>query len=445
MPSFRDLLRRVIDFFTTPKKHAGTSAAFTTKDSPSSTGQQRGAVGERSETASEDAVVADKVKPLKPDHRRLALRDPRLKPRPKPKTPAWPRPPRRSVMPEDEAKRFFSDTMRSRNRGLRDLVTDPAQLKRFVLPPWETEEQVAEALGMSLKELRFYAIHRRAERYPHYVAFTMPKRNGGERLIMAPKRRLKELQRKLLALLVHRLPVSKYAHGFRRGSSIKTAAEPHVGKKIVLHLDLTDFFHSVTFARVRGLLIALGYGYVVATTLAVLMTEAPRQPVYVDGTLYHVPTAQRRCVQGAPTSPGLCNTMALRLDRRLAGIGRKLGFAYSRYVDDLVFSGDHPERINKLRFLATRIVREEGFEVNADKTRFARRGGCQRVTGVVVNSVLGLSRQERRRLRSLIHRLKHDQLAGRPDDGRLAYLRGKLAYLNMLNEDQAAKLRARLT
>ena len=389
--------------------------------------------------------MAEKVKPLKPKQRRLALRDPRLQPKEKDKrTPWWQRRKREKVLTEEEAKRLFGDTMRTRNRAIRDLLPDPDQLRRYGLPPWETEEELAEALKISLKEMRFYAIHRRAERYPHYVAFTLPKRSGGQRLIMAPKRRLKEIQRRLLGLLVRRLPGSDQSHGFRPGSSVKTAAEPHVGKRIVLHLDLQDFFHSVTFARVRGLLIALGYGYPVATALAVLMTEAPRQPIEVEGTVYHVPVGHRRCVQGAPTSPGICNTMALRLDRRLAGLARKFGFAYSRYVDDLIFSGDNPDLVNKLRHLVGQVVREEGFEVNRTKTRIFRSGGCQRVTGVVVNEVMGLSRQERRRLRSMIHRLKQGQAAGQPDDGRLAYLRGKLAYLAMLNPEQALPLKARM-
>lgn len=388
--------------------------------------------------------MAEEVKALKPKHRRLALRDPHLQPKEKPKPHTWPRPKRQSVLTEKEAKRLFSDTMRTRNRDLRDLLPDAAQLEHYGLPLWKSEDELAEALNITPNELRFYAIHRRAERFSQYVTFTLPKRNGGERLIMAPKRRLKELQRRLLTLLVHRLPVSEHSHGFRTGRSVKTAAQPHIGKKIVLHLDLKDFFHSVTFARVRGLLIALGYGYPVATSLTVLMTEAPRQPVEVEGTIYHVPVGPRRCVQGAPTSPGLCNAMALRMDRRLAGLAAKFGFAYSRYADDLIFSGNDAACINKLRHLASQIIRAEGFEVNRDKTRLLRSGRCQRVTGVVVNRVMGLSRQERRRLRAMIHHLRRDQAADQPDDGRTAYLRGKLAYLAMLNPEQALRLRARM-
>src|SRR5262249_37185082 len=135
--------------------------------------------------ARRDRLMADKPRPLKKKHLRLALRDPRLQPKPKPKPNVWPRPRRKSVMAEAEARRLFSETMRTRNRALRDLLTDPQQLKRYGLPRWQTEEDIAEALGVAMNEFRFYAIHRRAERFPHYVAFTMPKRTGGERLIMA--------------------------------------------------------------------------------------------------------------------------------------------------------------------------------------------------------------------------------------------------------------------
>lgn len=103
----------------------------------------------------------------------------------------------------------------------------------------------------------------------------------------------------------------------------KPGAQVHVGKPMLLKMDLKDFFPPVTYARVRGLLIAYGYGYVVAATLAVLMTEALRQPVEVGGTIYHVPVGPRTCGKGAPTSPGLCNALVLRLDRRLGGACEK--------------------------------------------------------------------------------------------------------------------------
>ena len=392
-----------------------------------------------SETAEERVDVSGG--PLKEHNLRRALRDKRLLPKIKSPARQLGLTKRNKVMSVTEAERLFAGTMRSRNRNLRDLLTDEQQIKRYGLPVWKTEEDVAQALGISLKELWFFAIHREREQQPHYVTFSILKRAGGKRLIMAPKRRLKTIQRKLLALLVEKLPVHEKAHAFRRGRNVRTGAEPHVGKGVVLRLDLEDFFPSVTFARVRGLLIAYGYGFPVATTLAVLMTEAERQPVAVDGKVYHVPVGLRHCAQGAPTSPGLCNVITLRLDRRLSGLAKKHDFVFTRYADDLTFSSDAGRAaVQKLRIAASRIISEEGFTVNAAKTRAATQSSRQTVTGVVVNKNLGLSRQERRRLRAMAHRLRQQHAAGSAAPGELAEFRGRLAYLSMLNPEQAARI-----
>ena len=90
---------------------------------------------------------------------------------------------------------------------------------------------------------------------------------------------------------------------FVKGRSVATNAAPHVAKPVVIKLDIADCFPTIHVARVRGLLIGCGYSYPVAQTLAVLMTEPPRQPVEVEGTLYHVPVGPRVCVQGAPDQP----------------------------------------------------------------------------------------------------------------------------------------------
>src|SRR5262245_46947135 len=378
--------------------------------------------------------------PLKPEHRRLALRDKRLlpKPPPDPSQRRWPPPPRPKYLAESEADRLFSASLRTGNRNVMDLATDDAQLQRYGLPVWKTEEDVATALSLPLGQLRHLSQHRHRETAPHYVTFAIPKRTGGERLIFAPKRRLKAVLRTLDRLLVSKLPRSEHAHGFVRGRSIATNAAPHVGKAVVLHFDIKDCFPTIHFGRVRGLLLALGYSYPVAAALAVLMTEAPRQPVAAEGKLYHVPTGPRVCVQGAPTSPGLCNAILLRLDRRLAGFATKHGFAYTRYADDLAFSGDNAAKVAKIMKLVPEIVAAEGFAVNAEKTRILRGGRRQAITGVVVNKAMGLSRQERRKLRAALHRQR--TAGGAADMGEQLRLHGKLAYLYMLNRAQAIAL-----
>ena len=376
---------------------------------------------------------------LKPSQRRLALRDPRV---PVQAHPEQHRRRRARVLPGDEARRLFAGTLRTADANLRHLATDEAQLGRYGLPVWRSEAELAQALGLTLKTLRHYSIHSARERVPHYVMFAVPKRSGGERLIMAPKSRLKAIQRRLNALLVAKLPASEYAHGFVARRSVRSNALPHVGKAVILHLDLKDFFPSIHFGRVRGLMIALGYGYPVAAALAALMTESPRQPVVAGGVRYFPPVGSRACPQGAPTSPGLSNAIVVKMDRRLAGLARRMGFAYTRYADDLAFSGDDAGQVHALRCLAQRIAEDEGFTLNHAKTRLLRRGTPQRVTGVIVNDVLGLSRQERRRLRAALHQAS---LRARSAGGALqidATLRGKLAYLKMLNPAQAARLTA---
>ncbi len=389
-------------------------------------------------------VVDTSGGPLKAGHRRRAIRDPRLLPKKKPALSVYAHHGKRNtVMEASLANRLFSASLRTRNRQIRDLLTDEAQLARYGLPVWRNEEELAGALGIAVGRLRYFSIHRIRERTCHYVTFAVPKRKGGERLIMAPKRELKAIQRELLALLVTRLPTSPQAHGFLRHRSVRTNAEPHRGQGVLVQLDLTDFFPSVHVGRVCGFLVSVGYGYVVAQTLALLMTEAQRQRVDIDGQVYFVPVSARHCAQGAPTSPGVCNALLLRLDRRLNGLARRFGFCYTRYADDLTFSGDDLDVVHKLRAAAEFIVRDEGFQINRAKTRISRSSARQVVTGVVVNDVVGLSRQERRRLRAAIH-----QLGLESDPARRAALdacvRGKLAYLQMLNPSQAAKLRAGL-
>lgn len=381
--------------------------------------------------------------PLKPQHLRRSLRDPRLLPKQKPKVTSyvWPRPKKPVIIPRAEAERLFSGTLRTRNRNLRDLAIDEEQLARYGLPAWKSEDEIAQALGVPLKQLQHYSFHRQRETSPHYVTFAVPKRSGGERLIHAPKRRLKALQRRLHDLLVGRLPTSQQAHGFRPQRSVATNAAGHAAKEVVIKLDLKDCFPSISYARVRGLLISLGYGYPVAASLAVLMTEPPRQPVEAEGKVYYVPVGPRVCVQGAPTSPGLCNAVLMRLDRRLAGLAGKHGFTFTRYADDLTFSGDDRAKVKLLITIANRIVREEGFRLNRKKTRVLRRSQRQQVAGVVVNQQPAMPRRERRRLRAAVHQFVRD---GGKDRAIRRRLEGRIAYLNMLNPAHAAPLRAAL-
>jgi hypothetical protein len=141
--------------------------------------------------------------------------------------------------------------------------------------------------------------------------------------------------------------------------------------------------------------------------------------------------------------------VARRLDRRLNGLAVKLGLTYTRYADDLTFSGDGElnGRVGYLMARVRQIAAEEGFAVNAKKSRVQRRNTAQRVTGLVVNDRPGVCRKEVRRLRAILHRARAEGLesqnrAGRPNF--LAWLRGKIAYIGMARPEVGAQLAAQL-
>src|SRR5262249_13182672 len=136
---------------------------------------------------------------------------------------------------------------------------------------------------------------------------------------------------------------------------------PHVKKKVVCNLDLEDFFPSITFARVRGLFHRLGYSPEVATLLALLSTEPPRVKAELDEKHYFIAVGERALPQGACTSPAITNLVCRRLDARLAGVAKKWGFAYTRYADDLTFSGDAVKDVGALLWGVRRILASEGF------------------------------------------------------------------------------------
>jgi hypothetical protein len=303
------------------------------------------------------------------------------------------------------------------------------------LPPLDTAQQLAEALGLTIPQLRWLAYHREAATRIHYRRFTIPKRNGKERPIWAPLPKLKAAQRWILHNIVEKLLVHGAAHGFLAGRSILSNARVHTNARIVLKMDIESFFPTVTLRRAKGIFRKAGYREQVATLLALLCTEAPREIVQHQGKEYYVALGPRCLPQGAPTSPALTNTLCLRLDQRLTGLARKLGWRYTRYADDLTFSlpdgHQGPPNLGKLMGVVRRIVEEEGFAVNPHKTRVHRKGGRQTVTGLVVNGPARprVPRRLRRQLRAAIHNLKH----GKPlhEGETLERLAGYAAYVHM--------------
>jgi RNA-directed DNA polymerase len=341
-----------------------------------------------------------------------------------------------------DRKSFGEETWGASERH-RKAACDQARLEAQGLPVLRTEQELAAWLDIPLGRLRWFTHDRPADPVWHYVCYRVPKKTGGERVILAPKRQLKALQRRVLDTLLAKVPAGEAAHGFVRGRSILSNARPHVGKGVVLGLDLVDFFPSITFPRVRGIFVSLGYPFSVASALALLCTEHEREAVEHAGRTLYVSVTPRALAQGAPTSPALANLAARRLDRRLAGLARHHGFDYTRYADDLTFSG--ADRAAALRLLAAarRVVRDEQFEPHPLKTHLTQRSARQAVTGVVVNERPGLARSVRRRLRAMLHE------AGKAADGpagpgQRAALAGLVGHAMAVKDPHASVFQQRL-
>ena len=331
--------------------------------------------------------------------------------------------------------------------GLQDTRSDVEALTRRGLPILHDGPELAAAIGIELKALRWLTYHRRGAAVVHYRRYEIAKKTGGARCISAPKPALAHAQRWVLDEVLRKLQPEPEAHGFVPGRSIVSNAAPHSGRAVVVNLDLKEFFPTITFRRVKGLFRKLGYGEHVATLLALLCTEPPRVPAVVDGKTYFVALGARVLPQGACTSPDLTNALCRRLDRRLAGLARRHGYIYTRYADDLTFSGDATRAVGRLLRSVRAIVQAEGLTEHPSKTHVMRRGGRQEVTGLTVNDRPSLARAELRALRAILHNASRSgpesqNREGRPDFA--AHLRGRVEFACMVDPDRAPALRSAL-
>lgn len=309
-------------------------------------------------------------------------------------------------------------------RRIRPTMAEPLpDLASLALPATRSVGELAHWLGVERGHLAWFAdvdrrLHRgAAARLRHYRYRWIPKRSGAYRLLEAPKSRLKTIQRRILREVLDAVPPHDAAHGFRRGRSVLSHATPHVGRDVVLRIDLADFFAAVTEARVRAIFRSLGYPDGVTRTLAALCcTPTPvevlaAQPPSLDSEQARRHYEQRQRLscshlpQGAPTSPALANLAAFRLDRRLSSLAARWGAHYTRYADDLAFSGDRRLATCATTFIGTvgAIAAEEGFDIRFRKTRLMGRAVRQQLAGIVVNVRPGLPRPEIERLEAMLY------------------------------------------
>jgi RNA-directed DNA polymerase len=351
--------------------------------------------------------------------------------------------PLRAVPPKPPAPRV-SDWLRLPQLG------DPAELAAWLeLSPGQLS-WLADPYGFQVRTrpgpLHLY----------DYTWVTRPDRPP--RLLEAPTPILKRVQRQLLHGLLDRVPVHPAAHGFVPGRSVLSHARHHLGAEVVITVDLVSFFAQITRARVAGLLRVAGCAPTPSALLAgICTTRTPgsvlsRMPAGGTGDQRYALRARLRAphlAQGAPTSPVLANLSCFHLDRRLSGYAAQLPAEFTRYADDLSFSGGPALRMTAAAFVrgVTRIVTDEGFTVNPAKTRVHTRGRRQVVTGVVVNERPNVTRRDYDRLRAVLHQARTAgpeaaNRTGHPDFQ--AHLTGRVQWVESLNPPRGRRLRADL-
>ncbi len=218
----------------------------------------------------------------------------------------------------------------------------------------------------------------------HYYSFKIPKRSGGTREITSPFPALLEIQYWILENILKSISISPYAHGFANKKSIITNSKIHVGQNQLLKIDLKDYFPSINLSRIISVFKELGYPNEIAFFLASICSfEA------------HLP-------QGAPSSPYLSNIISKKLDKRLIFFAKKFELKYTRYADDLTFSGN--EIPAKLIDYIEKIIIDEGFKINEAKTRLYKNKSKRIVTGISVSGdVIKIPREYKRALKAELH------------------------------------------
>lgn len=283
-------------------------------------------------------------------------------------------------------------------------------MKRFEI---STVDELARLLLVHPRELADVTFNRGKL----YRSQKLRKPNGGFRVLHVPQGPLKLLQQKINRHILDRVEPLKCVHGGVRGRSVVTNARPHVGKAIVFCVDIKDFFPSVRTEAVCSIFESLGF----SGEAAKLLTQAT--------------TWDSQLPQGAPTSPALANLSLTKVDVRFEGLAASQGFDYTRFVDDLAFSG--PNRLKKFRGLIQKIVAEAGFQVNPDKVFTMHSGMRQVVTKIVVNRKINLTREKRKQIRDLV--LQSSSGCGSTG---MHELRGQLSWLSSVNPTLGNKFRS---
>lgn len=253
-----------------------------------------------------------------------------------------------------------------------------------------------------------------------YRTFYIRKKSGGYRKIEAPKEELEIIQKWIKREIVDKFLVSDYAKGFKKKTNIVDNALPHCNQEVLLNIDIKDFFPSISYEKVFRMFNYMGYTKEVSHLLTRLCTNS-------DNVL----------PQGSPASPSISNLVNLKLDKRLSSLAKAIGASYTRYADDITFSGN--KYILKYKELIISIINEEHYEINNKKLRVVFNNQRQEVTGVIVNKKVSPNAKITKELNNAIYYISKYGLESHMEHENIKksaykeHLYGLAYYVNMID------------
>ncbi|MEK5277364.1 MULTISPECIES: retron St85 family RNA-directed DNA polymerase [Paenibacillus] len=282
-------------------------------------------------------------------------------------------------------------------------------------------------MGIESNILGYYIISSNKFYKEHQIA----KSNGSLRTISTPSYNMKTIQRWILDNILSSFAIHSNAYGFVKGRNIKDNAIIHTKKKLVLNIDIKNFFPSIKFERVFYMFYHNGYTKEISYSLAALTTFNGALP------------------QGAPSSPSIANIICQRMDKRLLALAVKMNADYSRYADDITISGD--ENIRKYIETIKSIIINEGFDINYRKLRLQTNKNMQEVTGLIVNEDVKVKRKYKKRLEQHIYYCKkfgvYSHLKKNESESKSyfkEYLYGMANFIKMIEPDEGMEFLEKL-
>jgi RNA-directed DNA polymerase len=285
----------------------------------------------------------------------------------------------------------------------------------------------------------------------YYSYYLMKKKKGGFRRIVAPYKDLKFMQSWIKENILDKIDTSQQATGFIKGKSILTNAKNHENSNVILNIDLSNFFETITEKRVYGIFSSLGYSKNLAVEFAKICTAQISEEKYdampPEKQKYFKEIYQLKesvLVQGAPTSPNLSNLVCRRLDLRLSKLANKLGINYSRYADDITFSGNESNLPSIGIF--KKIIEDEGFIINWDKVGRYKKGQRQIVTGLLIDGKVRVPKKFKKEIYRHLHfcykygAYSHFQRICPNKGYGKEWLLGKIYFIYAIEPDEAKKM-----